>query len=87
MFVPSVIFEDRLLLGQLMLFTGSIKQQPNGKTGVQKWQCNEQLWRKKGNCPFALFMWDFMVDNVGIVFIRSDYSATKRAIKRTVNES
>jgi len=46
-----------------MLFTRSIKQQANGKTGVEKWQCNEQLWRKKGNRCFALFMLDFMIDN------------------------
>ena len=47
-----------------MLLTRSIKQQPNGKRGAEKWQCNEQLWRKKGNRRLALFMLDFMVDNV-----------------------
>ncbi|WP_157829077.1 hypothetical protein [Colwellia sp. 75C3] len=47
-----------------MLLTRSIKQQPNGKTGAEKWQCDEQLWRKKGNHRLALFMLDFMVDNV-----------------------
>jgi hypothetical protein len=50
-----------------MLLTRSIKHQPHGKIGDEKWQCNEQLWRKKVNCCFALFKLDFMIDNMGIM--------------------